>query len=176
MARRRGFASPGSAARCADAGAETDAGLSGSFARAKGTPAPAAEFSTHARPGGIRMKRVSLFAMPLFSALLALSSAPASAGVPELNVRAICKTRDAGARLFHSTTGQSVDECVHDEEAAKQQLTLLWTTVVVPIRNRCESEARALGTMSYLDLVTCIQMADELKDDLKPTSKKAARE
>jgi hypothetical protein len=118
------------------------------------------------------MKRALL----LFSVLLAVSIAPASAGVPDLNVRAICKTRDADAKLFRSTTGQSIDECVHDEEAAKQQLNSLWISTAAPIRNRCESEARSLGTTSYLDLVTCIQMADELKDDMKPGSKKAAKE
>jgi hypothetical protein len=126
------------------------------------------------------MKRASRFsALLLVSVFLALSSlalsiAPALAGVPELNVQAICKTRDVNAKLFRSTTGQSIDECVHDEEAAKQQLNSLWTSTAASIRNECESEGHALGTTSYLDLVTCIQMADELKDDLKPDSKKKA--
>jgi hypothetical protein len=116
-------------------------------------------------------------ALLLVSVFLALSIAPASAGVPELNVKAICKARDIDAKLFRSTTGQSVDECVHDEEAARQQLNSLWTSTAAPIRNRCESEAHALGTTSYLDLVTCIQITGELKDDSKPEArKKAARE
>jgi hypothetical protein len=126
------------------------------------------------------MKRASRFsALLLFSVFLALSSlalsiAPASAGIPELNVKAICKTRDANAKLFRSTTGQSIDECVHDEEAAKQQLNSLWITTAASIRSQCESEGHALGTTSYLDLVTCIQITDELKDDVKPPSKKKA--
>jgi hypothetical protein len=126
------------------------------------------------------MKRASRFsALLLFSVFLALSSlalsiAPASAGIPELNVKAICKTRDANAKLFRSTTGQSIDECVHDEEAAKQQLNSLWITTAASIRSQCESEGNALGTTSYLDLVTCIQITDELKDDVKPPSKKKA--
>jgi hypothetical protein len=113
----------------------------------------------------------------LFSVFLPLSAALASSGgVPELNVRAICKTRDADAKLFRSTTGQSVDECVHDEETAKQQLNSFWASTAVQIRNRCESEGHSLGTTSYLDLVACIQMADELKNDIKPaTNKKASK-
>jgi hypothetical protein len=113
-------------------------------------------------------------ALLLFSVFLALSIAPASAGVPDLNVKAICKTRDTNAKLFRSTTGQSIDECVHDEEAARQQLNSLWTSTAASIRNQCESEAHSLGTTSYLDLVTCIQITDELKDDVKPESKKKA--
>jgi hypothetical protein len=112
-------------------------------------------------------------ALLLFSLLLPLSAALASSGrVPELNVRAICKARDADAKMLRSTMGQSVDECVHDEEAAKQQLGSLWSKMAAWIRNRCESEARSLGTTSYLDLVTCIQITDELKNDIKPDSKR----
>ena len=111
----------------------------------------------------------------LMVSLLPVSAAFASSGrVPELNVRAICKTRDANAKLFRSTTGQSIDECVHDEETAKQQLNSLWNTTASWIHIRCESEGRSLGTTSYLDLVTCIQMADELKDSIGPASKKKA--
>jgi len=118
------------------------------------------------------MKRILLlFSVFLALSSLALSIAPASAGVPELNVKAICKTRDTDAKLFRSTTGQSVDECVHDEEAAKQQLNSLWTSTAASIRSRCESEAHSLGTTSYLDLVTCIQITDELKDDIKSVPK-----
>jgi hypothetical protein len=117
-------------------------------------------------------------ALLLFSVLLALPAAPASAsasaGVPDLNIKAICKTRDADAKLFQSTTGQTVDECLHDEETARQQLNSLWNSIAAPIRNRCESDAHSLGTTSYLDLVACIQITDDLKDDLKPTSKKKA--
>lgn len=118
------------------------------------------------------MKRALL----LFSVLLALpvAAAPASARMPELNIRAICKTRDADAKLMRSTTGQSVDECVHDEETAKQQLNSLWATTAAAIRSRCVSEAHSLGTTGYIDLVICIQMAVELKDDLKPRAKKKA--
>ena len=77
----------------------------------------------------------------LISMLLPLSAALAANGrVPDLNVKAICKTRDADAKLFRSTTGQSVDECVHDEENARQQLNSLWTSTAAPVRNRCESE------------------------------------
>ncbi len=108
--------------------------------------------------------------------LLPVSAALAASGrMPELNVRAICTTRDASAKLLRSTTGQSIDECVHDEEAARQQLNSLWSSIAASIRNRCESEGRSLGTTSYLDLVTCIQMADELKDAIKPAPKTKAK-
>ena len=87
--------------------------------------------------------------------------------VPELNIKALCEARSADAKRSHSTAGQTAAECEHDEEAAKQQLNTLWTSTAASTRDQCVSEARSLGTTSYLDLVTCIQMTDEIKSDMK---------
>ena len=69
--------------------------------------------------------------------------------------------------MMQSAPLESIADCVRGEEAAKQQLSTLWASTSVPIRNRCESEARSLGTTSYLDIVTCIQMAKDEKSDTK---------
>jgi hypothetical protein len=97
-----------------------------------------------------------------------LSAPPAFARVPELNVKAVCKARAADARILRSAPIQSIADCEHDEEAAKQQLSTLWESTPATIRKQCEGDARALGTMNYLDLLTCVQMAE----DLKPGPKK----
>jgi hypothetical protein len=60
---------------------------------------------------------------------------------------------------------------VRDEEAAKQQLSTPWASTSVSIRNRCESDARSLGTTSYLDLLTCLQMGEDLESYKKETRK-----
>jgi hypothetical protein len=112
------------------------------------------------------MKRAFL----LFAVMLPLSAPPAFGRAPELNVTAICKARSTDAKILRSRPDQSMADCVHDEESAKQQLSSLWDSTSAPIRNQCESDARALGTTSYLDLLTCMQMAD----DLKPAPKKQA--
>jgi hypothetical protein len=110
------------------------------------------------------MKRpLVLFAMPVL-----LFTPPAFGQVPELNVTAICKARSGGAKLLQS--GQSFEDCVRDEKAAKQQLSTPWGSTSAPIRNRCQSDARALGTTSYLDLFACIQ----INQDTKSSSKKEA--
>jgi len=109
------------------------------------------------------MKRV----LALLAISLPLFTPPAFGRVPELNIQALCKARSADAKRSHSTAGQSTAECEHDEEAAKQQLNTLWTSTAASTRDQCVSEARSLGTTSYLDLVTCIQMTDEIKSDMK---------
>ena len=93
-------------------------------------------------------------------------------GLPELNVEALCKALSADAKMLQSTPEQSVADCVREEEADKQKLSTLWTSTSIPIRNRCESDASALGTTSYLDLLTCIEMAEDEKSYLKETTRK----
>jgi hypothetical protein len=62
---------------------------------------------------------------------------------------------------------------VRDEEAAKQQLSAVWASTSISIRTRCVSDARSLGTTSYLDPLTCIQMAGEIHPNPnKKTGKK----
>jgi hypothetical protein len=116
----------------------------------------------------IRMKHaLLLFAVLLFAVSQSLFTPPAFGWVPELNVTAVCKARSADAQMSQSPLDQSTAECVRDEEAAKQQLGTLWTSTSVPTRNQCESDARSLGTTSYLDLLACIQMAEDLQSGPK---------
>jgi hypothetical protein len=97
-----------------------------------------------------------------------LFTPPAFGGVPEPNIKAICKARSADAEMLKSPPDQSTADCVRDEEAAKHQLGTLWTSTSVSIRHQCESDARSLHTTSYRDLLTCIQIAE----DTKPGPKK----
>jgi hypothetical protein len=107
---------------------------------------------------GVRMKRAFL----LFAVVLPLSAPPAFGRAPELNVAAICKARSTDAKILRSRPDQSMADCMHDEESAKQQLSSLWESTSAAIRNQCESDARSLGTMSYLDLLACLQTANDV--------------
>ena len=111
-------------------------------------------------------------ALVLFALLLPLFTSPAFGGVPELNVKAICKAKSADAKRLRSPPDQSIEDCVRDEETAKQQLGILWASTSAPIRNQCERDARSLGAMSYLDLLACIQTADDVKSDSKKATGK----
>ena len=111
------------------------------------------------------MKKVSAFSAA--AVLLSLLTSPAFSGEPRLNVSTICKSREADAKMLRSTPVRSTEDCMHDEEAAKTQLSSLWTSTSASVRNRCVSDARALGTTSYLDLLTCVQMEEEMKSGAK---------
>jgi hypothetical protein len=126
---------------------------------------PVSGFSRSFRIRGVEMKKASAFFA--FAVLLPLLAPPAFGSEPRLNVRAICKSREADAKMLRSTPAQSMEDCVHDEEAAKTQLSALWNSTSPSVRRRCVSDAHSLGTTSYLDLLICIQMEAELNSGAK---------
>ncbi len=113
----------------------------------------------------------------LLSAALLTSqfTIPVSDRMPKLNVEALCKARSAGDKAMQLPEAQSVKDCVRDETDAKQKLSTLWGATSGPVRNRCEGDAVALGTQSYLDLLTCIQMAEDIKSSAPATASSGVR-
>jgi hypothetical protein len=99
---------------------------------------------------------------------------PVSDRVPRLNVEATCKATVATDKAMGLDLAQSFDDCMRDEDAAQQQLGTIWLSNSVEIRNRCEGEATAGGSDSYVDLLTCIQMADWVKSASPATKLRGA--
>ena len=73
---------------------------------------------------------------------------------------------------------QRVADCIQEEKASKEKLGTIWPAAAGSIRARCRADARALGTLSYVDLLTCLQLADDIKglsSDAKATGKSRNR-
>lgn len=85
---------------------------------------------------------------------------PVSDRVPKLNVEATCKASVQADKDMGLVLPQSYSDCMRDEDAAHQQLATVWLANSNELRNRCEGEATAAGNASYVDLLTCLQMAD----------------
>ena len=95
--------------------------------------------------------------------------------VPVINVEKTCKDSATADKEGNIDLGQSVGDCMRDENDAKQQVNAVWSTYPAPVRERCTQEATLLGEGSYVDLLTCMQMSDPAKltptMDLKGASK-----
>ena len=89
--------------------------------------------------------------------------------VPVYNVEALCRAIAADDKAMNLALPQSEADCIRDENAAQQQLTPLWSASTDVLRNQCEGEATAGGTDSYVDLLTCLQMAGWAKSTPPPT-------
>jgi hypothetical protein len=58
--------------------------------------------------------------------------------------------------------GQTLDSCLQKEEAARDQLRNGWASF--PARDRTEcSGAATIGPPSYVDLLTCLEMREDVR-------------
>jgi hypothetical protein len=98
---------------------------------------------------------------------------PVSDRVPELKAEALCRATTADDKAMGLALAQSFTDCMRDESAAQKQLSTAWATASGPLRDRCEGEA-TIVEQSYVDLLTCIQMADWLKSPSTATRLRGA--
>lgn len=107
--------------------------------------------------------------------LVAQVTAAAADDLPKIGSEKLCKARSAGVRMMKSAELESVADCIRGESDARQQLGAIWDRTDSAIRRRCKAQAVALGTLSYLDLLTCIQTADDLKSPAPKSPSDPAR-
>lgn len=122
---------------------------------------------------------VAFISIALISQFGSPSLVPVGDRVPVINVDRTCKDTSAADKEANLALAQSFEDCMRDENNAKQQLNTVWSTYAAPIRDRCEQEATLLGEGSYVDLLTCMQMTDPAKltptMDLRGASKNRTR-
>ena len=76
----------------------------------------------------------------------------AADAVPNLNVRTSCEAEAAAAP-------EGKRQCLRDEQNARETLVQQWAKFTLTDRQRCTQLATLGGTASYVELLTCLQMA-----------------
>ncbi|EIM25502.1 hypothetical protein [Microvirga lotononidis] len=107
------------------------------------------------------------------TALLAgLWICPAAAQeLPRFNVEATCKE----AQPLVPQDTNPYDSCMRDETAAQRQLREIWNSTAESVRATCAREAQIGGTPSYVDMLTCLQVAQGLPPTNTSRSRKPAQ-
>jgi hypothetical protein len=82
--------------------------------------------------------------------------AHAAGGVPRFDIVRQCKGETADA----SGIGESLASCINDEEQAKTSLARDWDRFASEDRTTCIRATSLDGTPSYVELQTCLEMAD----------------
>jgi hypothetical protein len=83
--------------------------------------------------------------------------------VPTYDIRKSCK---ADVQAFQGTaSGQaSPTACLNDEQTARATLVSQWTQFAPESRSRCmQMVGDPAGPQSYVELLTCLQMARDVK-------------
>ena len=106
---------------------------------------------------------VAVISIALFGQFGSPLVTPVGDRVPVINVEKTCKDSVAADQEANVALAQPFENCMRDENDAKQQVSDVWLTYPAPVRARCEQEATLLGEGSYVDLLTCMQMSDPAK-------------
>ena len=86
-------------------------------------------------------------------------------GVPHLNVEQVCKgiAQQGGVTFRDSAVGEEKQNCIDSEKAIREQLVRDWPTFAAPDKVACTNESRTGGESSYTELLTCLEMARDVR-------------
>jgi hypothetical protein len=108
-------------------------------------------------------------ALAAFAAVAAgpIPALAANNDVPQFDVKPSCTSATKAANDLNKAGDnlrpgdRSADNCIHDETDAKAKLDGQWTQYPVLERQRCSRLSTLGGLPSYVELLTCLEMAKE---------------
>jgi hypothetical protein len=89
--------------------------------------------------------------------LATLSPTVISNTVPKFDIAKECR--------FESESSEAFKRCSHDEADALQQLEAEWPQFAGSDKGGCFSEATVGGFASYVELLTCLEMARDIRNE-----------
>src|SRR5271154_4727571 len=86
-------------------------------------------------------------------------------GVPELNVEQVCEgiAKQGGVTFHDPAIAKEKKNCLDSEQATREELAKQWSNFAPADRNSCVNEARMGGESSYTELLTCLEMARDVR-------------
>jgi hypothetical protein len=90
---------------------------------------------------------------------------PVADSVPTLDVGPVCRgiAQQGGATGRDSATKSEVDSCMKSEQAMRDQIVKDWASFAPSDRTSCVNESRMGGESSYTELLTCLEMARDVR-------------
>lgn len=82
---------------------------------------------------------------------------------PTLDVEPLCRGITQQSDLQEGFRNVTFDECVKAEQEDKDAMIKEWSTFSVAERIHCIAEATMGGESSYTDLITCLEMARDVR-------------
>jgi hypothetical protein len=97
-------------------------------------------------------------------AALCLSGLSArSDDVPTLDVNPVCHGIAMQGELEAGLQRTSFQQCVQSEQDVRQQIKKEWSTFSTADKTHCVSLAKTGGESSYTELITCMEMARDVR-------------
>ena len=85
--------------------------------------------------------------------------------VPQLNVEPVCKgiAEQGGVTFRDPSVSQEKKNCIESELAVREQLVKQWSSFSADDRTHCINETTMGGLSSYTELLTCLEMARDVR-------------
>jgi hypothetical protein len=103
--------------------------------------------------------------LPAALALGAQLMLPVADGVPVLNVEQVCEgiARQGGVTFHDPAIADEKKNCLDSEQAVREELVKQWSSFVAADKTSCVNESRMGGDSSYTELLTCLEMARDVR-------------
>jgi len=90
---------------------------------------------------------------------------PAADSVPTLNVDQVCQgiAQQGGVSFHDSDFNEEKKNCLDSEQAIRDQLEKQWSSFSPPDKIACTNESKMGGESSYTELLTCLEMARDVR-------------
>jgi len=103
--------------------------------------------------------------LPKVLALGAQLMIPVVDSVPTLNVDQVCTgiAQQGGVTFHDSAIAQEKKDCLDSEQAIRDELAKQWSSFNATDKVACTNESRMGGDSSYTELLTCLEMARDVR-------------
>jgi hypothetical protein len=91
---------------------------------------------------------------------------PAADSVPTLNVDQVCQgiAQQGGVTFHDPQIAQEKKDCLDSEQAIRDELVKQWPNFNATDKIACTNESRTGGDSSYTELLTCLEMARDVRN------------
>ena len=86
-------------------------------------------------------------------------------GVPQLNVEQVCEgiAKQGGVTFHDPAIAQEKKNCLESELAIRDELVKQWSSFTAADKTSCANESKMGGESSYTELLTCLEMARNVR-------------
>jgi len=90
---------------------------------------------------------------------------PVADSVPDLNVEQVCQgiAQQGGVTFHDPAIAQEKKSCLESEQGIRAELAKQWSSFSPADRMHCVNESRMGGDSSYTELLTCLEMARDVR-------------
>ena len=90
---------------------------------------------------------------------------PVADSVPDLNVEQVCAgiAQQGGVTFHDPAIAREKQNCLETEKQVHDELVRQWPNFAASDRTSCVNEARMGGESSYTELLTCLEMARDVR-------------